>query len=239
MARRLNRRGKVAVGVLVLFVVVIVGYLLVGKVSCNDEVVVIDNEYLSPETNYIPQENNIRYSFNDLNDVHIASASSNGIPPIAKIDDFDSTQLIYPNQAELMRIQPCKYYLLGVLTHSEPYLVPIAKQLLDEIGERFYKKIELHGLNHVRFSVNSLLRTEEHQKQLSRRNTNAAKESAHVYGTTFDISYKGFIDENGELVQNYKLKRLLIEAIGELKDEGRCFVKSENKQACYHITVNQ
>lgn len=241
MARRLNNRGKIAVGILILIVVITVGYF-VFRLFFVDVVGVIiskvdDIEYLSPKTDYVAAMNKTNYKFNDLNDVHISSASYNGIDPIDKINDFDSTKLQYRNAKELVVIKPCRYYVIGELTHSEPYLVPVAKILLDEIGERFDKKLKFHKLEHVRFSVNSLLRTVEHQKQLSRRNVNAAKESAHVYGTTFDISHKGFYNSKGELVQNHKLKRLLIEAIGELKDEGRCFVKSENKQACYHITV--
>lgn len=241
MARRLNNRGKIAVGSLILIVIVTVVYFVIRLFSVDVVEVMISKVeevgYLSPKTDYVASLNKMNYKFNDLNDVHISSASYNGIDPIDKINDFDTTKLQYRNAKELVAIKSCNYYVVGELTHSEPYLVPVAKILLDEIGERFDKKLKFYKLEHVRFSVNSLLRTVEHQKQLSRRNVNAAKESAHVYGTTFDISHKGFYNSKGMLVQNHKLKRLLIEAIGELKDEGRCFVKSENKQACYHITV--
>lgn len=79
-------------------------------------------------------------------------------------------------------------------------------------------------------------------KRLRRRNTNASSNSAHSYGTTFDISWKRFEkveDEDGRPLQDVSadtLKLVLSEVLRDLKQNGECYVKYELKQGCFHIT---
>ena len=73
---------------------------------------------------------------------------------------------------------------------------------------------------------------------MKRVNRNATHASAHQYGTTFDISYLKFIcDSAGVNRTQEDLKNLLAEILHQLRKEGRCYVKHERKQSCFHITV--
>ena len=64
---------------------------------------------------------------------------------------------------------------------------------------------------------------------------NASTNSAHVYGTTFDIAYARYEDGKKEEVD--KLKSVLAEVLQDLRKEKRCYVRYEIKQGCFHITV--
>ena len=59
--------------------------------------------------------------------------------------------------------------------------------------------------------------------------------SAHLYATTVDITYRRF--EGTDLVNADIYKYIMAEVLRDLRKEGRCYVKFELKQACYHITV--
>lgn len=90
--------------------------------------------------------------------------------------------------------------------------------------------------------MTSVLRTKDDVKRLRRRNINASKNSAHFYGTTFDISWKRFQkveDEDGRPLQDVSpdtLKLVLSEVLRDLKAADKCYVKYELKQGCFHIT---
>ena len=185
----------------------------------------------------LPTENNVRLRlnpiggslgrvFNDSNHVQLAVASEIGIKPIEKVSD-------------IWKIDgPLRGYLGRNLTHSLPYLVPEASDLLGEIGARFNDSLQVRGGGDYRIKVTSVLRTSAGISKLRRQNINAVKQSAHQYGTTFDISYAKFIDDSTKVKRSQEdLKNLLAEILKELSSEGRCFVKYERKQGCFHITA--
>ena len=71
-------------------------------------------------------------------------------------------------------------------------------------------------------------------------NPNAVAVSTHQYGTTFDISYSRFIRDQKENPRTFQnLSQLLSEVLLEFQTQGRCYVKYEGKQSCFHITVRQ
>ena len=99
------------------------------------------------------------------------------------------------------------------------------------------------GLNPYRIIVTSVLRTDSDVKRLRRGNINATSNSAHRYGTTFDVSWKRFDqvpDPDGRPMQTVgsdTLKMVLAECLRDLKKQGDCYVKYELKQGCFHITA--
>ena len=121
--------------------------------------------------------------------------------------------------------------------------MPKASALLDSIGANFLDSLESKGLNPNQVIVASVLRTFDDVKRLGKRNVNASKNSAHVYGTTFDITYKRFHkveDPDGRPMQDVRadtLKLVLSEVLRDLKKKEKCYVKYELKQACFHITA--
>jgi hypothetical protein len=170
--------------------------------------------------------------FNDSNYLHIAVASKIGIKPINNLTDA------WKAGASLVRLKSCEAYYLDHLSHSLPYLVPKADKLLTDIGIAFRDSLKARGGGDYRIKVTSVLRTPALVKHLRRRNRNAVDTSAHLYGTTFDISYAKFICNNPAVPTTQEdMKNLLAEVVFAMREKGRCYVKYEYKQACFHITA--
>lgn len=170
--------------------------------------------------------------FNDLNDAHLAYAQHVGITPIR------NTRQIMRISKPIVRVNDCEEYSLDNLTHSYPILVEPAALLLHDIGAEFNRKLAAQGGGKYRIKVTSLLRTSESVNRLKRGNVNSTENSAHLYGTTFDISYVDFPEGhlNTRKHSDGDLKNLLAEVLLEMKEQGRCLVKFERKQGCFHIT---
>jgi hypothetical protein len=180
----------------------------------------------------------------DDNNVHLEAARRMGIQPVATNAEFESRKEEMVKGKVLMELVDTETYQVKKLTHSYPYLVPKAVELLGEIGERFEGKLEQLGIKPHRMQISSVFRTVECQNGLGKRNTNAAPESAHMFGTTFDITYKEFIPMNGVpakegYCRHDLMRHVLAEVLTEMRSEGRCKVVIERKQACFHVTVNQ
>lgn len=170
--------------------------------------------------------------FNDSNKFHIAVAEANGIQPVLTL------RQAWEQAGRLERLQTCEVYYLDDLTHSLPYLVPKAHSLLKDIGLAFRDSLRARGGGYYRIKVTSVLRTPALVKRLRRRNRNAVDTSAHLYATTFDISYLKFICDTPSIPRTQEdMKNLLGEVIEDMRRRQRCYVKYERKQACYHITV--
>ncbi len=172
-------------------------------------------------------------AFSDINSLHLGYAHRLGIKPIA------SEHEAWFNGKGLTEVKSTPTYYVDSLTHSYPYLVPEAKALLDTIGRRFADSLAARGGGAYRLKVTSILRSPMTVGKLRRVNRNATGESAHQYGTTFDISHSKFIcDDTAGVRRTFEdLKNLLAEVIFDLRAQGRCMVKHERKQACFHITV--
>lgn len=171
--------------------------------------------------------------FNDSNYLHIEAARTIGIDPLHESSD------ILKIRRPLVPVYSCSDFYLDDLTHSFAYLVPEAEELLHEIGRRFNKALEERGGGAYRIKVTSVLRTPASVSKLRRVNRNATEESAHMFGTTFDISYSKFICDDASATHRTfeDLKNLLGEVLYNLRNEGRCYVKYEVKQSCFHITA--
>lgn len=170
--------------------------------------------------------------FNDSNYIHLDEAERLGIKPIESL--ADAWRLRRP----VVRIRSCREYVVDSLTHSLPYLVPEAAELLRQVGARFNDSLAARGGGAYRLKVTSVLRTPHSVRRLRRSNGNAVEASAHQFATTFDISYAKFIcDSSGVNRTQEDLKNLLAEVLKEMRDQGLCYVKYERKQGCFHITA--
>lgn len=176
-------------------------------------------------------------SFNDLNNVQLVAAKKNGIRPLASREE--AVEL----GDRLVEIKECEWYDVDSLTHSIPFLVPKANELLDILGAVFLDSLDCKGLNPNKIIVTSVLRTQHDVKRLRRSNSNASSNSCHAYGTTFDVSWKRFRkveDPDGRPMQDVSadtLKLVLSEVLRDLKKDGKCYVKYELRQGCFHITA--
>jgi hypothetical protein len=72
-------------------------------------------------------------------------------------------------------------------------VTPGTQAALEEVGRRFHARLDEHGLPPFRLDITSVLRTNQQQSALRRRNPNAAANtSSHEFGTTLDIAYLSF-----------------------------------------------
>lgn len=179
--------------------------------------------------------------YKDLNAVHLRHAKARGISPLKSSHDFHKKVDDLVDRGRLVKIKNTKYYTIKHLTHSHPYLNPIAKDFLDDLGKRYRQKLKKNGMGTYLFQISSLLRTKESQKSLSKSNVNASSNTAHLYGLTLDIAYKNVVKKPLPWmkveVADAKAVKLLSETIGEMRREGRCVVVTERIEKCFHITV--
>lgn len=171
--------------------------------------------------------------FNDLNDIQLIAARANGTPHTLTVEELEV------GKYGLKRIETNELYKVDPLTHSAPYLVPKAKDFLDDLGEAFQDSLYNRGYDRRhRFIVTSVYRTENHIKRLRRSgNVNASKNSCHQYGTTVDITYVRFDKPEEYRANDPKLLQLLMQTVYDMHQAGRCYVKYERKQSCLHITI--
>lgn len=173
--------------------------------------------------------------FNDSNHVHYAEAEQIGIPPIKS--DADLAKIATP----VVRVRSNKNFYVYPLEHSFPYLVPLAAERLNEVGERFNDSLQSRGGGDYRLKVTSMLRTSGSVRRLRRVNRVAVDSSVHRFGTTFDISYTRFmLDKHGGIYRTQEdLKNLLAEVLYAMRNEGKIYVKFERSTGCFHITARQ
>ena len=217
----------------IIYTIMILFCLSVVLTSCKEK----DMSMKMNEPRNIRGVVSYKRSFGDLNDAHLATAKKIGVKPLKNREAAEKLG------GKVVEIKSGKLYQVDSLTHSIPFLVPKASALLDSIGANFLDSLESKGLNPNQIIVTSVLRTQDDVKRLGKRNVNASQNSAHVYGTTFDITYKRFFkveDPDGRPMQDVRadtLKLVLSEVLRDLKKKEKCYIKYELKQACFHITA--
>lgn len=173
--------------------------------------------------------------FNDVNDVHIEKAKAVGLRRIPKTrDDMDPKLLV--------RVEDTDDLVIDNLSYSVPYLTKGAAAELNRIAKAFGDSLRSKQFPVYKLICSSILRTEEDVDNLRKSgNPNASDNSAHCYGTTFDITYTRYWrdEETDEFMQPYELTKVLAEVLRDEKKAGRVLVKYERKEHCFHITATQ
>lgn len=169
-------------------------------------------------------------SFPDSQSLQLNAASRYGVRPVANRLDAEK------RKNELVYIGSNPYYDLKKLNSSVPYLVPRAAVLLQDIARTFMDSLQAKGVPINKILVSSVLRTKEDVRKLCQHNHNATSNSCHLYGTTFDIAYNRYAAVTRP-VRNDTLKWVLSEVLNDLRSQGRCYIKHEKHQGCFHITV--
>lgn len=176
-------------------------------------------------------------AFPDSNAVQMVEAQRWGVSPVRNREDAEL------RKKELVYIDSSPYYHVDKLRQSIPYLVPRAAILLQDIGQAFFDSLYVKGVPLHRFIVTSVLRSQDDVTRLRTLNGNATENSCHLYGTTFDICYNRYetVEEpegpKRYQVRNDTLKFVLSEVLRDMRQQGRCYIKYEVKQGCFHMTV--
>lgn len=141
------------------------------------------------------------------------------------------------DSGKLVLIENNTFYITDTMRYSYPFLTPKGSILLEEIGKKFKAKLRNTDLRETRFVVTSMFRTVSSVSRLRRHNRNAIRHSAHLHGTTFDVSYEEFDHPRGALSADEKsyLKEMLAQSIFELREEKRCWATYELWQTCFHV----
>ena len=173
--------------------------------------------------------------FNDVNDTHLEKAMAIGLKKIPeKRDDINTSQLT--------EISDSDFLVLDELRYSVPFLTSGAARELNHIARAFHDSLTRKQFPIYKLVVSSVLRTEEDVARLRRSgNPNASDNSAHCYGTTFDITYTRYHRdvETDEFMQPFELTKVLAEVLRDEKAAGRILAKYEKKEHCFHITACQ
>ena len=210
------------------------GYKLSGSLSSKgaDIQQYIDEGEINHNSDHREPVRQYDRLFNDLNETQLEAARKNGLKKPISLDEAE-------NNRHLQKIETNRYYVVQKLTHSVPYLVPKAAQLLEDMGKAFQDSLFNRGYNrNHRFTVTSVLRTEETVRQLRKTNVNSSENSCHCYGTTFDISYFTYSPPQvGKAASVDKMRQILYQVAYDMQKQGRCYVKYEKQQTCLHITV--
>jgi hypothetical protein len=176
---------------------------------------------------------------NDQNETQLVHALKNGLKqPFASIDEFNAKIDSLKKKSVLIEVTDNKFYQLKELKYSQPFLIPEAVDMLNEIGYRFQERLEEKKYNNYRFRITSLLRTVENQSKLHHHNGNATDHSTHLYGTTVDISYKNFYNTKKDTIESsFEAVQALTKVLIEMRQECKLLAVRERHQSCFHITV--
>ena len=228
--------------------------LAVANEASESEELTINNEQLTPNTQHptpntqqLPPDTRKHHkifsvpdydkAFPDSQSVQIVAAQKYGVKPVK--DDKDAEN----RKDELVYIGSSPWYHVDRLSSSSPYLVPRAAVLLQDIGRAFYDSLDAKGIPLHKIITTSVLRTKANVQKLRTHNGNATENSCHLYGTTVDICYnryKTVQDPKGPKrreVTNDTLKWILCEVLRDMRQQGRCYIKYEKKQGCFHLTT--
>ena len=152
--------------------------------------------------------------------------------PVLDIEELSSL-------LDLNLIETNPLFIVSSMTYSRPLLRPKGEELLNTIATNFQKNLSAQGLSPYRVVVTSGTRSIRSQAQLEKVNDNAASESAHWYGYTFDISFGTFVKKHfwSPSVDGDVLKKTLDDTLSELRREQSIWVIAERGPSCFHITL--
>jgi hypothetical protein len=163
--------------------------------------------------------------FTDNVKTHQRAYFTDGIEPQKNDRDLDNLS----KSGKLKKLETGNLFIIRNARFSRPYLLPKAHSFIQDLSRNYSKKCKSDSIKYVPFTISSLTRSKESVNKLMKHNGNAIKNSSHLKGKTFDISYRAF---NG----NKKQTKAFIEVLNELKRQKRCYVKFE-RNGCLHITV--
>ena len=210
------------------------------------------------------EENRLRRPRTPSYREHLEMADLLGVPPLRGESDLAR----HLRSGRLVPLVDNPHYVVRVLEHSKPFVLPVLRDRLRDVGERFQAALAEAGLPPYRFTVSSALRTSDLQRALGQTNRNAtAGRSSHEYGASADIVYTRFAlwptaadtldvpfaDPALPRVQRLatrwaddlagayddRLFGVLARVLGAMQDEGRLLVLLEDEQPVFHVTVDQ
>jgi hypothetical protein len=128
--------------------------------------------------------------FDDRVAVHEHAYQTEGIPPQAK--DAGLEELLA--NKTLIEISSNQYYTVRDLSFSMPYLLPKAQEFVDTLALSYQIKCQESNLTYYPFTISSGTRSVASVQKLMEQNRNSIRNSGHLRGKTFDVSFSAFGD---------------------------------------------
>lgn len=209
-----------------------------SKVYPLIEEITIPQETHQQTKEYTPFDGNYDKAFNDLHHMHAEESAKFGFASMSTHQDTNRIK------CKFVYLKPGEYndFVVDSLPHSIPIMIPQTANLIEKIGANFRDSLNEIGFVDCKIVITSITRTEEDIRKLRRNNKNAIHDSAHRHGTSFDISWLQFhpVDSlDTRTPYQSILKKNLGKVLNRLKQEGKCYVKYEAQQMCFHITVRR
>ena len=209
------------------------------------------------------EENALRYPRTPSYREHLAMADSLGVPPLAGEGELAG----HVGAGRLVPLVDNEFYVVRILEHSKPFVLPALHDRLEEVGRRFQARLAEAGLPRYRYTVSSALRTADLQRALGQTNRNATSgTSSHEYGASADLVYTRFAlqpsaadtlgvaagDPERERAQRLatrwandlagtyddRLFGALTRVLGQMQREGKLLVLLEDEQPVFHLTLD-
>lgn len=159
---------------------------------------------------------------------------THGIEPLKYVRDIQPVV----DSGILVPLGPNELYILDTMRYSFPFALPETKAFIDTIATRFQARLVNTDLAGTRLVVTSVLRTKSSVARLVRHNRNAIRNSAHLHGTTFDLSYATYDFKRPITPEESEyLKEVLAHTLFDLRKEQRCWVTYEIFQTCFHVVT--
>lgn len=206
------------------------------------------------------EENSLRRPRTPSYSEHLAMADSLGVPPLRGEGDLAG----HLRARRLVPLVDNAYYTVRILEHSKPFVLPVLRDRLDEVGRRFQAELAAAGLPPYRYTISSALRTAELQSALGVSNRNATSgTSSHEYGASADIVYtryslpagaadtlalpdaaraqRAYAQWANDLAGAYddRLFGALTRVLRAMQREDRLLVLLEDEQPVFHVTLDQ
>jgi hypothetical protein len=156
---------------------------------------------------------------------HKLAYLNDGIAPQNNDSDLDNLS----QSGTLQKIETTDLFIVRKAQFSRPYILPKVQVFIQDLSKNYYNRCLAGSIKYVPFTISSVTRSTASINKLLTTNGNAIKNSAHLRGKTFDISYRAFNN-------NKKQTKAFIAVLNELKKQSRCYVKFE-RNGCLHITV--
>ena len=140
----------------------------------------------------------------------------------------------------LKHISSGESFYIGSLAQSKPLLTKRGQIILNIVANDFQRRLDDKGYKKKKIVITSMTRSVNSLKQIQ-ENTKEADITAHIYGSTFDISLQKFnpVERSpGEEPSQEILVQTLDETVVHLKRRGELVGMKNVEQNYYHITAS-
>jgi hypothetical protein len=163
--------------------------------------------------------------FDDNVTVHEQAYKIEGIQPQAS--DAGLEELLA--NKTLIELSSNQFYTVRDLSFSKPYLLPKAQDFIVTLAQSYQAKCQESNLSYYPFTISSGTRSVASVQKLMKHNINSIRNSSHLKGKTFDVSYMTFSENEQQL-------KAFILTLDQMRNKGKCYVKFE-RNGTLHITV--